>query len=45
MIMNNRKVKTREHKVLFIGGLYKQRIVELKNSYKRNKKHKGKDDE
>lgn len=43
--MKDNKRKTREHKVLFIGGLYKQRIVELKNRYIRNKKHRGKDDE
>lgn len=41
----NDRRKTREHRVLFVGGLYKQRIVELKNCYKRHKKHRGKDDE
>lgn len=38
-------MKTREHKVLFIGGLYKQRVVELKNRYKRNNKHRGREND
>lgn len=41
---NNRKkrISSRIHRVLFTG-LYAQRIVELKNCYKRHSKHKGKD--
>jgi hypothetical protein len=41
----NDRIKTRGHIVLFVGGLYKQRVVELKNRYSRKNKHKGKEDD
>jgi len=40
-----KRFKTREHRVLFLSGLYKQKIVESKLVYKREKKHRGKSDD
>ena len=39
---NHRKkrISSRAHRILFTG-LYAQRVVELKNCYKRHNKHKG----
>lgn len=37
-ILNDR----RKHSILFLSGLYTQKIVESRVKYKRNIKHKGK---
>lgn len=36
-----KRIKTREHRVLFLSTLFKQKVVESKLSYKRHDKHKG----
>ena len=39
------KKKHREHRVLFLSGLYKQKVEKGIKEYVRNDKHRGKNDE
>lgn len=39
------KVKHRNHRVLYLSGLYKQKVEKSIKEYRRNDKHRGKNDE
>lgn len=39
------KVVHREHRILFLSGLYKQKVEKSIKEYRRYEKHRGKNDE